>query len=122
MPIKRGHVAPQNTFIDTLIQKFDSQGNKFLSPNFFSGRKFLIANAALPGAPIIFCNDEFCSLCGYSRAEILRRSAGLEFLYGPLTSSRSIKDLKTALSDCEEKIIMAVLCDKSGEHIRIITL
>ncbi|CAH8658118.1 unnamed protein product [Heterobilharzia americana] len=105
MPIKRGHVAPQNTFIDTLIQKFDSQG-----------RKFLIANAALPGAPIIFCNDEFCSLCGYSRAEILRRSAGLEFLYGPLTSSRSIKDLKIALSDCEEKIIMAVLCNKSGNQ------
>ncbi|CAH8679226.1 unnamed protein product [Schistosoma rodhaini] len=105
MPIKRGHVAPQNTFIDTLIQKFDSQG-----------RKFLIANAVLPGAPIIFCNDEFCSLCGYSRAQILRRSAALEFLYGPSTSFASIKDLKTALSDYEEKVIMAVLCNKSGNQ------
>ncbi|CAH8680319.1 Potassium voltage-gated channel sub H member 7 [Schistosoma haematobium] len=105
MPIKRGHVAPQNTFIDTLIQKFDSQG-----------RKFLIANAVLPGAPIIFCNDEFCSLCGYSRAQILRRSAALEFLYGPSTSFASIKDLKTALSDYEEKVIMAILCNKSGNQ------
>ncbi|KAK4475145.1 hypothetical protein MN116_002230 [Schistosoma mekongi] len=105
MPVKRGHVAPQNTFIDTLIQKFDSQG-----------RKFLIANAVLPGAPIIFCNDEFCSLCGYSRAQILRRSAGLEFLYGPLTSSTSIKDLKTALSNSDEKVILVVLCTKSGNH------
>ncbi|CAI2735164.1 unnamed protein product [Schistosoma spindalis] len=105
MPIKRGHVAPQNTFIDTLIQKFDSQG-----------RKFLIANAVLPGAPIIFCNDEFCSLCGYSRAQILRRSAALEFLYGPSTSFTSIKDLKTALSDYEEKVIMAILCNKSGNQ------
>ncbi len=26
MPMKRGHVsAPQNTFIDTIIRKFDSQ-------------------------------------------------------------------------------------------------
>ncbi|CAH8664943.1 unnamed protein product [Schistosoma margrebowiei] len=105
MPIKRGHVAPQNTFIDTLIQKFDSQG-----------RKFLIANAVLPGAPIIFCNDEFCSLCGYSRAQILCRSAALEFLYGPSTSFASIKDLKTALSDYEEKVIMAILCNKSGNQ------
>jgi hypothetical protein len=25
MPIRRGHVAPQNTFIDTIIRKFDGQ-------------------------------------------------------------------------------------------------
>ena len=34
MPVRRGHVAPQNTFIDTIIRKFDSQSklirlNKF---------------------------------------------------------------------------------------------
>lgn len=27
MPVKRGHVAPQNTYIDTIIRKFDSQRN-----------------------------------------------------------------------------------------------
>lgn len=80
----------------------------------------MIANAVLPGAPIIFCNDEFCSLCGYSRAQILRRSAALEFLYGPSTSFASIKDLKTALSDYEEKVIMAILCNKSGRFIVIL--
>jgi hypothetical protein len=25
MTVKRGHVAPQNTYIDTIIKKFDSQ-------------------------------------------------------------------------------------------------
>ena len=25
MPVRRGHVAPQNTFIDTIIRKFDGQ-------------------------------------------------------------------------------------------------
>lgn len=25
MPVRRGHVAPQNTFLDTIIRKFDSQ-------------------------------------------------------------------------------------------------
>ena len=29
MPVRRGHVAPQNTFIDTIIRKFDGQ-SKFL--------------------------------------------------------------------------------------------
>ncbi len=27
MTVKRGHVAPQNTYIDTIIRKFDSQSN-----------------------------------------------------------------------------------------------
>ncbi|KAF5399618.1 hypothetical protein PHET_06868 [Paragonimus heterotremus] len=105
MPVKRGHIAPQNTFIDTLIQKFDSQR-----------RKFLIVNAVLPLTPIIFCSDDFCALCGYSRAEVLQRSAALEFLYGPLTSSKAIGDLKRALSDCKEKLILAILYNKAGSH------
>lgn len=25
MPVRRGHVAPQNTFLDTIIRKFDQQ-------------------------------------------------------------------------------------------------
>ncbi|GAA30706.2 potassium voltage-gated channel subfamily H member 2 [Clonorchis sinensis] len=105
MPIKRGHVAPQNTFIDTLIQKFDSQR-----------RKFLIANAVLPQTPIIFCNDDLCTMCGYSRAEILQRSAALEFLYGPLTSSKAVGELKQALTDTEERVILAILYNKAGFH------
>nr|QQY02582.1 potassium voltage-gated channel subfamily H member 2 [Cryptocotyle lingua] len=105
MPIKRGHVAPQNTFIDTLIQKFDSQR-----------RKFLIANAVLPQTPIIFCNDDLCTMFGYSRAEILQRSAALEFLYGPLTSSKAVRELKRALSDTEERVVLAILYNKTGFH------
>lgn len=31
MPIRRGHVAPQNTYIDTIIRKFDSQSNAYIS-------------------------------------------------------------------------------------------
>ena len=29
MPVRRGHVAPQNTFLDTIIRKFDSQSKTF---------------------------------------------------------------------------------------------
>ena len=25
MPVRRGHVAPQNTFLDTIIRKFEGQ-------------------------------------------------------------------------------------------------
>ncbi|KAJ4936232.1 hypothetical protein JOQ06_000834 [Pogonophryne albipinna] len=57
-PVRRGHVAPQNTFLDTIIRKFEGQN-----------RKFIIANAQVENCAIIFCNDAFCGLCGYSRAE-----------------------------------------------------
>ncbi|KAA3680440.1 uncharacterized protein DEA37_0000140 [Paragonimus westermani] len=88
-----------------------------LIPNLFiPGRKFLIVNAVLPLTPVIFCSDDFCALCGYSRAEVLQRSAALEFLYGPLTSSKAIGDLKHALSDCKEKLILAILYNKAGSH------
>ncbi|KAF6777152.1 hypothetical protein AHF37_03349 [Paragonimus kellicotti] len=83
---------------------------------FIPGRKFLIVNAVLPLTPVIFCSDDFCALCGYSRAEVLQRSAALEFLYGPLTSSKAIGDLKRALSDCKEKLILAILYNKAGSH------
>lgn len=29
MPVRRGHVAPQNTFIETIIRKFDGQRKFF---------------------------------------------------------------------------------------------
>ncbi|KAF3836173.1 hypothetical protein F7725_028731 [Dissostichus mawsoni] len=72
MPVRRGHVAPQNTFLDTIIRKFDS-------------RKFVIANARVENCAIIFCNDGFCHMCGYSRAEIMQKPCTCNFLYGPDT-------------------------------------
>ena len=35
MPVRRGHVAPQNTFIDTIIRKFDSQSKFRLNKFYF---------------------------------------------------------------------------------------
>lgn len=31
MPVRRGHVAPQNTFLDTIIRKFDSQSKIYFN-------------------------------------------------------------------------------------------
>ena len=37
------------------------------------GRKFIIANARVENCAVIYCNDGFCELCGYSRAEVMQR-------------------------------------------------
>ncbi|RUS82240.1 hypothetical protein EGW08_010016, partial [Elysia chlorotica] len=91
MPVRRGHVAPPNIFIDTIIRKFDGQN-----------RKFVIANAQVETVPIIFCNDGFCELTGYSRAEVMQKSSLCDFLHGPLTSSYAITQIKDFLQGSEE--------------------
>ncbi|CAF3321374.1 unnamed protein product [Rotaria socialis] len=108
MPMKRGHVsAPQNTFIDTIIRKFDSQN-----------RRFLISNAQLVNKPIIYCNDAFCELTGYSRSDILRKPCSCEFLYGHETDEKSIKQIRHALQGSDEKEVEIVLYKTNGIKLR----
>ncbi|KAI8792808.1 potassium voltage-gated channel subfamily H member 6 isoform X2, partial [Biomphalaria glabrata] len=65
-------------------------------------RKFVIANAQVETVPIIFCNDGFCELTGYSRAEVMQKSSLCDFLHGPLTNSFAISQIKEFLQGSEE--------------------
>uniref|UniRef100_A0A4W6BW35 Voltage-gated inwardly rectifying potassium channel KCNH2 n=1 Tax=Lates calcarifer TaxID=8187 RepID=A0A4W6BW35_LATCA len=106
MPVRRGHVAPQNTFLDTIIRKFDSQS-----------RKFVIANARVENCAIIFCNDGFCHMCGYSRAEIMQKPCTCNFLYGPDTKRLAIAQMAQALLGSEERKVEIDLYRKDGQCI-----
>uniref|UniRef100_A0A2K5X965 Potassium voltage-gated channel subfamily H member 6 n=1 Tax=Macaca fascicularis TaxID=9541 RepID=A0A2K5X965_MACFA len=91
MPVRRGHVAPQNTYLDTIIRKFEGQS-----------RKFLIANAQMENCAIIYCNDGFCELFGYSRVEVMQQPCTCDFLTGPNTPSSAVSRLAQALLGAEE--------------------
>ncbi|XP_004405941.1 PREDICTED: potassium voltage-gated channel subfamily H member 6 isoform X3 [Odobenus rosmarus divergens] len=91
MPVRRGHVAPQNTYLDTIIRKFEGQS-----------RKFLIANAQMENCAIIYCNDGFCELFGYSRVEVMQRPCTCDFLTGPNTPRSAKSRLAQALLGTEE--------------------
>ncbi|XP_049635009.1 potassium voltage-gated channel subfamily H member 6 isoform X2 [Suncus etruscus] len=91
MPVRRGHVAPQNTYLDTIIRKFEGQS-----------RKFLIANAQMENCAIIYCNDGFCELFGYSRMEVMQRPCTCDFLAGPNTPRSAMSRLAQALLGAEE--------------------
>uniref|UniRef100_A0A8B9LHK5 Voltage-gated inwardly rectifying potassium channel KCNH2 n=1 Tax=Astyanax mexicanus TaxID=7994 RepID=A0A8B9LHK5_ASTMX len=103
MPVRRGHVAPQNTFLDTIIRKFESQS-----------RKFIIANARVENCAIIFCNDGFCHMCGYTRAEIMQKPCTCNFLYGPHTKRLAIAQMAQALLGSEERKVEIMLYRKDG--------
>ncbi|XP_032121891.1 potassium voltage-gated channel subfamily H member 6 isoform X2 [Sapajus apella] len=91
MPVRRGHVAPQNTYLDTIIRKFEGQS-----------RKFLIANAQMENCAIIYCNDGFCELFGYSRVEVMQQPCTCDFLTGPNTPRSAVSRLAQALLGAEE--------------------
>ncbi|XP_039609761.1 potassium voltage-gated channel subfamily H member 2 isoform X1 [Polypterus senegalus] len=103
MPVRRGHVAPQNTFLDTIIRKFDGQS-----------RKFIIANARVENCAIIFCNDGFCHMCGYTRAEIMQKPCTCDFLYGPHTKKVAVSQIAQALLGSEERKVEIIFYRKDG--------
>lgn len=107
MPIKRGHVAPQNTYIVTLIRSFDPQCANFLA-----------ANALFPTKPILFCSDGLCDLLGYTKAQLMLKSSTLKVLYGSSTTSESIESLYNALNETKETAVSMCLFSKEGRSVR----
>jgi hypothetical protein len=77
---RRGLVAPQNTFLDTLIKRAGAQPDT----------SFLLANAQIVDFPIVYCSDEFSKQLGYPRSEVMQKPARCEFMVGALTDRDSL--------------------------------
>ncbi|XP_077260204.1 potassium voltage-gated channel seizure isoform X8 [Temnothorax americanus] len=103
MPVRRGHVAPRTTIIETIIRKFDTHD-----------RSFLVANAQQGLCHIIYCSDGFCRLTGFSRAEVMQRPAVCDFLHGPMTSLHAVAALRDALAAGVEKHFEILYYRKDG--------
>ncbi|ODN06251.1 Potassium voltage-gated channel subfamily H member 7 [Orchesella cincta] len=105
MPIRKGHVAPHATLIESVIRKFDSQN-----------RSYVLGNAQSPDCAIIYCSDNFCRLSGYSRAEVMQKAALCTFLHGPLTSPAAIRHIQQSLVAEEERQMEVLLYKKDGDY------
>ncbi|KAK3550973.1 hypothetical protein QTP70_011463 [Hemibagrus guttatus] len=81
------------------------------------GRKFVIANARVENCAIIFCNDGFCHMCGYTRAEIMQKPCTCDFLYGPHTKRLAIAQMAQALLGSEERKVEITLYRKDVFYI-----
>lgn len=80
-------------------------------------RKFLIANAQMENCAIIYCNDGFCEMFGYSRVEVMQQPCTCDFLTGPDTTKSSIAQLTQALlgsEECKLEILYYRKDSKSG--------
>ncbi|KAJ8385456.1 hypothetical protein AAFF_G00189080 [Aldrovandia affinis] len=105
MPIRRGHVAPQNTFLGIIIRKFEGQN-----------KKFIIANARVQNCAIIYCNDSFCEMTGFSRPDVMQKSCTCDFLHGQLTKRHDIAQVAQALLGSEERKVEIIYHRKDGSN------
>ncbi|KAF0304280.1 Potassium voltage-gated channel protein eag [Amphibalanus amphitrite] len=84
---RRGLVAPQNTFLENIIRRSSSQPDS----------SFLLANAQIVDFPIVYCNETFCKMSGFNRAEVMQKSCRCSFMYGDLTDKETITRLEQSL-------------------------
>uniref|UniRef100_A0A8C6V4E0 Potassium voltage-gated channel subfamily H member 7 n=1 Tax=Neogobius melanostomus TaxID=47308 RepID=A0A8C6V4E0_9GOBI len=110
MPVRRGHVAPQNTFLGLIIRKFEGQN-----------RKFIIANARVENCAIIYCNDGFCEMTGFSRPDIMQKPCTCDFLHGELTDKEAINQVNQAVSGSEERKVEITYYRKDGSDFQCTT-
>ncbi|XP_048341285.1 potassium voltage-gated channel subfamily H member 7 isoform X9 [Sphaerodactylus townsendi] len=103
MPVRRGHVAPHNTFLGTIIRKFEGQN-----------KKFIIANARVQNCAIIYCNDGFCEMTGFSRPDVMQKPCTCDFLHGPETKRHHVAQIAQALLGSEERKIAVTYYHKDG--------
>ncbi|XP_052769346.1 potassium voltage-gated channel subfamily H member 1-like isoform X2 [Mya arenaria] len=99
---KRGLVAPQNTFLENIIRRFSGQHSSFI-----------LANARIVDYPTVYCNDGFCKLSGYNRAEVMQKSSTCSFMYGDLTDKATIKKLEEAFENLRQEQVEILLYKKN---------
>ncbi|MCJ8738132.1 hypothetical protein PDJAM_G00031970 [Pangasius djambal] len=92
MPVMKGLLAPQNTFLDTIATRFDGTHSNFLLGNAQGHR----------GYPIVYCSDGFCELTGFARTEVMQKNCSCRFLYGSGTSEQAAQGMEKALESKEE--------------------
>ncbi|XP_037036677.1 potassium voltage-gated channel protein eag isoform X2 [Bradysia coprophila] len=100
---RRGLVAPQNTFLENIIRRSNSQPDS----------SFLLANAQIVDFPIVYCNESFCKISGYNRAEVMQKSSRCGFMYGELTDKETVSRLEYSLENQQQDQFEVLLYKKN---------
>ncbi|CAD5232713.1 unnamed protein product [Bursaphelenchus xylophilus] len=87
---KRGLVAPQNTFLENVIRRCNN-----------TDCSFILSNAQIVDYPIVYCNDGFSRMIGYTRAEIMQKPCTLSFTYGDNTDIETVQRLQFAFDNAK---------------------
>lgn len=80
----------------------------------FADSCFLLANARIVDFPIVFGNEGFSKLSGYSRAEVMQKSSMCTFMYGEQTNREVVSKLDGAMENHEQEQVEILLYKKNS--------
>lgn len=83
---------------------------------------FILGNARVVGHPIVFANDGFCKVTGYSRAEVMQESCMLKFMWGDETDPDACHKIEEALENQEMLQIELQLTKKTRMYFWMLDL
>lgn len=78
-------------------------------------KKFIIANARVQNCAIIYCNDGFCEMTGFSRPDVMQKPCTCDFLHGQFTNRHAVAQVAQALLGSEERKVEITYHRKDGE-------
>ncbi|XP_043215608.1 potassium voltage-gated channel subfamily H member 7-like isoform X2 [Amphibalanus amphitrite] len=90
----------QNTFAALLEHHYDRQDRAFLVVNNVEDRT------------VIYANEGFSKMTGFSRAEVMQQGGLCLFLHGPMTSQAAVEHIQEAFSTGEEAQVETLLYKK----------
>ncbi|XP_015241424.1 PREDICTED: potassium voltage-gated channel subfamily H member 4-like [Cyprinodon variegatus] len=92
MPVMKGLLAPQNTFLESIANHFDGTHSNFLLGNAQGCHDYRI----------VYCSDGFCELTGFVRTEVMQKTCTCSFLHGAETSDSVMDQVHKALEGQQE--------------------
>lgn len=94
------------------IQEAGKRGRVFAEAVNVTRMPMIMADPGLPGSPIIFANDAFLAMSGYSREEVLGR--GPYFLAGDSGDEQVIGRVEAALAEGGRELVELLCHRKDG--------
>jgi hypothetical protein len=76
----------------------------------------LLANAQIVEYPVVYCNDGFTKLSGYSKSEIMQKSSTCSFMWGDLTDDETKKKVVEAFRNNHAENLEVLIYKKSSKY------
>lgn len=83
---------------------------------YIADSSFVLANARVVDYPIVYCNDGFCKLSGYNRAEVMQKSSTCAFMYGELTDKEAISKTDHSFEAMVQEQVEILLYKKNSQY------
>ena len=82
---------------------------------FISDSNFILANARVVDYPIVYCNESFSQMSGFTRVEVMQKAGSCPFMWGELTNKDTVKRIETCFETQEREQHEILLYRKDSE-------